>query len=93
MTDKVIKLEKPSRKKVNEMRIISWPIWEEGISTFQWYYEHTETCYILEGQARVIPDSGSPVEFGPGHLVKFPKGTDCTWEIFKPVVKRYKFGD
>jgi uncharacterized cupin superfamily protein len=93
MTEGEIKIEKPSKDKLENLKVPSWPIWEKEVSTFPWHYDDTETCFILEGYVRVEPKSGNPVEFGPGDLVRFPKGMDCTWKISKPVRKHYKFGD
>ena len=87
-----IKIEKPDAEKLEEMGVNSWPIWEKEASRFDWSYDETETCYILEGKARVEPKSGEAVEFGPGDLVTFPKGMNCVWEISSPIRKHYKFG-
>lgn len=87
-----VKVEKPTQKKLAELKVFSWPVWEKGVSSFAWHYDDTETCYLLEGKVRVIPKSGPPVEFGKGDLVVLPKGMDCRWEISAPVKKHYRFG-
>ncbi len=79
-----IKIEKPAESKVDEMGIRKWPIWTCEPSTFDWHYDQTETCYILEG------DVGD-VQIGPGDLVTFPKGLDCVWQVKKAVRKHYNF--
>ena len=81
-------------ERLKRMGVFSWPIWEKEVSTFDWHYDETETCYILEGKVRVEPkgEAGKPVEFGPGDLVKFPRGLDCVWKVEKPVKKHYNFG-
>jgi uncharacterized cupin superfamily protein len=86
-----IKIEKLGKEKLKQMGVFSWPIWEKEISTFDWHYDTTETCYILEGKVRVEPKDGMPVEFGPGDFVTFPKGMDCLWKVEKPVRKHYNF--
>ena len=55
-------------------------------------YGDKETCYILEGSARVEPEDGEAVEFGPGDLVIFPEGMNCVWNITSPIRKHYKMG-
>ena len=87
-----INIEKPDKTALKEKGITSWPIWEKEISTFDWFYDMSETCYILEGHARVEPKEGKPVEFGPGDMVTFPKGMECVWKITKPIRKHYNFG-
>ena len=89
--DKII-IEKPEESKLNELNVSAWPIWEKEVSRFPWTYDEKETCYILEGEVVVYPEDGDPVEFGPGDLVVFPEGLNCTWEIKKPVRKHYQFG-
>ena len=86
-----IKIEKKSEGELRNMGVFSWPIWEKAPSTFDWHYDETEQCYILEGQVRVEPKDGTPVEFGPGDFVTFPKGMDCIWNVSKGVRKHYTF--
>jgi len=69
-----------------------WPIWTKEESTFPWTYDAAETCYFLDGEVVVTPDSGEPVQVGKGDLVTFPAGMSCTWEIKRAVRKHYKFG-
>ncbi len=88
---KIEKLDK-DHEKLKNMGVFSWPVWEKEISTFDWHYDMDEICYILEGMVRVEPKDGTPVEFGPGDLVTFPKGMDCVWKISKPVRKHYRLG-
>ena len=87
-----IKVEKRSRKELEQDGVFNWPIWQKEVSTFDWHYHDTENCYLLEGQVRVEPVNGPPTEFGAGDFVTFPKGMDCVWKIIKPVKKHYNFG-
>jgi len=66
------------------------PIWECGVSEFDWYYDSEETCLLLEGEVTVSYDGGS-VSFGAGDYVIFPKGLSCVWKVTKPVKKHYIF--
>ena len=67
-----------------------WPIWTKETSTFPWTYDSQETCWIIEGEVIVRSNQGN-VQFQAGDWVVFPKGLSCTWEITKPVRKRYSF--
>jgi hypothetical protein len=88
-----IKIENnPPKEKLDEMGVFSWPIWEKEVSRFNWVYDDTETCYLLDGRVVVEPEGGDPVEFGAGDLVIFPKGLKCTWDIKEDVKKHYNFG-
>jgi uncharacterized protein len=85
-------LKKPSKAKLDELGVPTWPIWEKEASTFDWTYDEDETCYLLEGQVRVEPAGGKAVELGAGDLVTFPQGMTCVWKIAKAVRKHYRFG-
>lgn len=89
-----IKVERPSRERLDEMNVNSWPVWTKEVSTFDWTYDDRETCYILAGKVRVEPKGAAipAVEFGPGDLVTFPKGLSCVWRVTAPVRKHYRFG-
>ena len=93
MTDEEeIKVEKPDKAKLDSMDVFNWPIWTKEISEFDWFYDSSETCYILEGEVEVNPTDGrKPVTFGPGDMVRFPKGMPCVWNVKKPVRKHYNF--
>lgn len=82
----------PDEKLINELGIRSWSIWEKEVSEFPWTYDEKETCLLLEGEVKVTPDDGEPVEFAKGDLVEFPAGMSCTWKIIKAVKKHYNFG-
>jgi uncharacterized protein len=86
-----IKVEKPSEEKLAQLGIKNWPIWTKEVSEFSWYYDSTETCYILEGQAVITPDGGQPVEINVGDLVEFPQRMQCRWRITKAIRKYYRF--
>ncbi|MEO5356391.1 MAG: cupin domain-containing protein [Nitrospirae bacterium YQR-1] len=82
---------KPQEKELKERGIQHWPIWSKEVSKFDWFYDSTEECYILEGKVEVVAKDGKKVEFGKGDFVTFPKGLACTWEIKEPVRKHYNF--
>jgi len=86
-----IKIRKPETDEIDKMGVSAWPIWEKEVSTFDWYYDSTEECYLLEGKVIVKTDAGEKVEFGQGDFVVFPKGVSCTWDIRLPVRKHYNF--
>ena len=85
-----IKIEKPDESIINDQGVKNWPIWECDNSEFDWHYDQTETCYILEGEIKV-KTAQEEVAIGPGDLVTFPQGLDCTWTVTKPVRKHYNF--
>jgi len=85
-------ISNPTQEQLNVLGVYSWPIWTKEASTFPWTYDDKETCLFLEGEVRVTPEGGKPVEMGKGDLVTFPKGMSCIWEIRQDVKKHYNFG-
>ncbi len=85
-----ITIETPSERQIAEFE--TQPVWECPPSTFDWYYDTRETCYVLEGQVEVATADGQKVEFGAGDLVTFPQGLKCTWTVKQPIRKHYRFG-
>lgn len=51
-----VKIEKLSKKEIEERGIKNWGIWEKEISRFDWFYDNTEQCLILEGKVIVETD-------------------------------------
>lgn len=86
-----IKIEKPDTKLLEERKVETWPIWEKGVSIFDWYYDNTEECYILEGRVIVETKDGKKIEIKKGDFVTFPKGLSCKWDIKEPIRKHYNF--
>ena len=86
-----VKIEKLAQEKLKEMGVFSWPIWEKEVSCFDWSYDSTEVCYLLEGNVVVKTKDGSQAQFGKGDLVTFPKGLSCQWDIKEAVRKHYTF--
>lgn len=85
-------IEQPSKKKLEDMGIIKWPIWEKEQSKFDWSYDSTEVCYIIEGKAKIhAKNTDEFIEIDKGDLVTFPRGLHCTWEIIEDIRKHYSF--
>ena len=85
-----IEINKPDENELTNRGVTSWPIWEKEVSRFDWHYDTTEECYLLEGKVVVETDEGQ-VEFGKGDFVTFPKGLSCVWDVKEPVKKHYNF--
>lgn len=85
-----IEVRKPTPEE--QARMKACPIWEKEPSEFPWSYDEKETCLILEGEV-TVESAGQTVRFGPGDLVIFPQGLECTWKVHRTVRKHYAFGD
>lgn len=85
-----IVVEKPTSKKLDQLKITTWPIWTKEPSSFDWHYDASETCYFLDGDV-VVKTSDGEVCVRKGDLVTFPKGLSCTWHVKEAVRKHYRF--
>jgi hypothetical protein len=85
-----IKVERPTEEELKRRGVRSWPVWEKGISTFDWTYDGDEECFFLEGDVTVRA-SGESIRIGKGDFVRFPRGLSCVWEVNSPVRKHYRF--
>lgn len=81
-------VKKPTNAEKSAMEL--QPVWECGVSEFDWHYDSSETCLIIEGEV-IVKHEGGSVSFGPGDYVVFPKGLSCVWKVTKPVKKHYIF--
>ncbi|GAB4289732.1 MAG: cupin domain-containing protein [Marinilabiliales bacterium] len=83
-------IEQLNKDELTEKGVLSWPIWEKEVSEFDWYYDATEECYILEGEVEV--DTGTKKYLiKSGDFVRFEKGLSCKWNIKKDIRKHYFF--
>jgi hypothetical protein len=84
----------PSAALLKQMGADYWPTWEKEVSVFPWEFVTTETALILEGECEMTPADGGPsTTFKAGDLVVFPLGYKGTWEVKKPLKKRFKHGN
>jgi uncharacterized cupin superfamily protein len=86
----MMKVRKPSAGEIDQAS--AWDTWTKEPSKFSWSYDEKETCYILEGNAKVTDRQGNSIEFGPGDWVVFKQGLECQWTIVKTIRKKYRFG-
>lgn len=86
-----IKIEKPTKEKLDLLGVNRWSHWECEPSTFDWEYDTDESAYVLEGKVRVKTEDGQEVEINKGDLVCFPKGLRCTWNVIEKIRKVYTF--
>ncbi|MFT6394333.1 MAG: putative cupin superfamily protein [Methylophilaceae bacterium] len=84
----------PNEAVLKDLGTAYWPTWEKEVSTFSWAFVTTETALIEAGECVMTPEDGSPaVTFKAGDLVVFPNGFKGTWEVKKPLKKRFKHID
>lgn len=82
----------PTEGDLKKLDVESWGTWTKEVSEFDWSYDDTETCYLLEGDVEVTDSkTGEKIEFKKGDLVQFEKGLKCVWNVKKPVRKYFNF--
>lgn len=86
--DKIIVIPMSKNEAQDKFNINTWTKWGCGVDTFDWSYEQSEICYILEGHANVSYN-GQTVSFKCGDLVYFPEGLSCVWHVKSPIRKFY----
>jgi hypothetical protein len=86
----MMKIWQPSPEEINVTK--NWGTWNKEASEFTWFYDETETCYILMGEAIATDDTGNSIHFKTGDMVQFEKGHECKWKIIQDIKKKYKFG-
>lgn len=84
-----IEVRKPTEEEIAST--VSWGEWGQGESEFDWSYNQTEVCFILNGWATVVQPNGQMTDFRTGDWVIFPKGLECKWVIHEAIRKKYKF--
>ena len=84
-------VKKISNAEKKSLGIDTWSTWSKEVSIFPWSYSDKETAYILEGYVTVTSNTGESISFGPGDLVTFEAGLDCTWDVKSPLRKHYQF--
>ncbi|MBM4402777.1 MAG: cupin domain-containing protein [Candidatus Cloacimonetes bacterium] len=80
-----------SAPEIGDYQVKSWPVWVKEISEFDWYYDSTEDCLMLEGEVEVSTPDGKVTRIVAGDYVTFPQGLSCRWKVIKPVRKHYRF--
>ena len=87
-----IEIEHPTQEELEEIGVFSWPVWEHDEDKFDWFYDKTEKCYILEGEATVVSEFDAAT-IKQGDFVTFPAGLECVWDIQYAIKKHYAFED
>lgn len=85
-----IEIDRPDQEDLDELNVLSWPVWEHDEDKFEWYYDKTERCYIVAGEATIVSEFES-ITIKPGDFVTFPAGLECVWDIDSAIKKHYTF--
>ena len=85
-----VTIKQLTQEEVESRGIPSWPIWTKEASEFDWFYDSTEECLILEGDIIVQTDTGE-YSIKAGDFVTFQKGLSCKWIVKAAVKKHYNF--
>lgn len=87
-----IDVKRLSEEALTKKNVYTWPIWECGVSEFDWFYDSAEQCYFLKGDV-IVKTGDQEVAIKKGDFVTFPKGLKCIWIVKEAVKKHYKFNE
>ena len=51
-----VEIEQYSQDELEQEGVFDWPVWEHDEDKFEWFYDQTELCYIIEGEAVVTTE-------------------------------------
>jgi uncharacterized cupin superfamily protein len=85
-----IEIEQPDHDELEEAGVFDWPVWEHDEDKFDWYFDKTEHCYIIEGVADIVSEFDT-ITVKPGDYLIFPAGLECVWDIRSKIRKHYSF--
>ena len=84
-----INIDRLDLDELEELGVEFWPVWEHEEDKFEWFYDKTEHCYIVAGEATVVSEFKSVI-IKAENFVTFPAGLDCVWDIDIAIKKHYK---
>lgn len=85
-----VTIQQLTNEDIEKKGIPTWSVWEKEVSRFDWSYDSTEECFIIEGEVTVETDEGN-YNIKAGDFVTFNKGLTCVWDIKKDIRKYYNF--
>ncbi len=85
-----IEIEQPDHDELEEAGVFDWPVREHDEDKFDWYFEKTEHCYIIEGVADIVSEFDT-IMVKPGDYLIFPAGLECVWDVRSKIRAHYSF--
>jgi hypothetical protein len=83
-----IEVDRLDLDELKELGVETWPVWEHDTEKFEWFYDKTERCYIVSGEATIVSEFET-LTIKPGDFVTFPAGLECIWDIDIAIRKHY----
>jgi hypothetical protein len=83
-----IEVDRLDLDELRELGVETWPVWEHDTEKFEWFYDKTERCYIVSGEATIVSEFET-LTIKPGDFVTFPAGLECIWDIDIAIRKHY----
>lgn len=82
-----IEIDQPDQEELEEAGVFNWPVTEHEEDKFDWFYDKTEHCYIVEGLATIVTEFDL-FTVKPGDYLIFPAGLECVWDVHSKIKKR-----
>jgi len=83
-----IEIDRPDLDELKELGVEKWPIWEHDEEKLEMFYDKTEQCYIISGEATLVSEFET-LTIKPGDFITLPAGLECVWDIDIAIRKYY----
>ncbi len=83
-----IEVDQLDLDELKEIGVKSWPIMEFDEEKIELYYDKTEQCYIIAGEATIVSEFET-ITVKAGDFVTLPAGIECVWDVDSAIRKHY----
>ncbi len=83
-----IEVDQLDLEDIKELGVKSWPTMEYDEEKFEVFYDKTEQCYIVSGEATIVSEFES-ITVKPGDFLTFPAGLECVWDVDSRIKKYF----
>lgn len=85
-----IEIDRLDLEELEELQINSWATGEYDEEKLEVFYNKTEMCYIVSGEATIVTEFESVI-VKTGDFITFPAGLECIWDVDTKIHRRYIF--
>jgi uncharacterized cupin superfamily protein len=86
--DMKIDVDQLDLEELKELGVEKWPIAVHDEEKFECFYNKTEQCYIIAGEATIVTEFES-ITVKAGDFITFPAGLECIWDVDSRIRKHF----
>ena len=83
-----IEVDQLDLDELKELGIKSWPTMEYDEEKLEVFYDKSEQCYIVAGEATIVSEFES-IAVKPGDFLTIPAGIECVWDVDSRIKMHY----